>query len=681
MKFAFNAKPQQIQYRKHATIDLSANDNDTDAKQVDETVFQDNEPADVWGSNIPFDDDEFEEASSQQAENATNDEQVAQDVDADEVQGSDVNFDDAEVAKIRAYADEGDVPEVPGYRLTPRGLEAQKTKNDKTFWVHVCTPIRAIAFVRDEHSESWEMMGGATDFDGIEHYVSIPNASRGDSNALRDLLGPLGLTIHPSPFARFALAEYMTLVKPTRRIRKVKTVGWHKGCFVLPDKTYGATKNEQIVLEGVRSDHTFRSAGTLQQWQDNVAIYAVGNPRIGMAFCVAFAGPLLGLLDADSRGIHFFGNGSTGKTTILEVASSIWGGGSKSGNIQSWKTTVNALEAIARGRSDTASFFDELGQIQSDAFWEAIYMLGNGVGKARMSKNGDNRPTSAWKVRYITVGEISAREKLAQGRHPMTAGQMVRLIDIPADAGDGYGCFNNLHGFPDGAQFSNHLKSMAKKHYGVASDAYLQQLVANREAITLLIRDAVEQFTEEHSRGEPDGQVVRVITHFGILACAGELATSMGILPWEEGEATNAVIACMKVWLDNRGGVGSGEMLMAVKQVRDNLVRLGTKHFDLWTQGEGRDKGHVDRKSLDQWGYRTTLRDETHFLATPEGFQKLCGGFDKKATAKELIRLGMLLPDNSGKSSALFDVPGEAKRERYYDLVLRQSDGEVSDGE
>ena len=667
MKFAFKTKSQQIQFRKPAPVDISANDNDTDAQHTDdnltdEPVVQDNDPADVLGSNIDFDVIDFDD---HEGENA---------------QPSDIDFDDAEVAKIRAHMEQDDVPEVRGFRLTAEGLEKEMVnKKGETFWAPVCTPVCATALIRDYENESWAVQVKVIDADGVVHIASIPNAVRGDSNALRDLLGPLGLIVLPYPSTRLALAEYMSLVKPTRRIRKVKSIGWHNGYFVLPEKTYGATEIDQVVLDGMRNDHTYRSAGTLQEWKDNVAKYAVGNNRVAMGISVSFAGPVLGLISADSRGIHFHGNGSTGKTTILEVASSIWGGGSKKGNIQNWRTTANALEAIARGRSDTAGFFDELAQITADALYEAIYMLGNGTGRARMNRDGGNRPVTEWRLSYLSSGEITSERKLKEGRHPVMAGQLVRLVDIPADAGAGYGCFSNLHGFANGAQLSDHLKAMSKKYYGVAGDAFLEKLVADREAITPLIREAVDQFVEENAPDEADGQVLRVLEHFGILATAGELATSMEILPWEQGEATNAVLACFNAWLDNRGGVGSGEMLMAVKQVRENLTRYATKHFDLWVLGHGADKGHIEAKSLDRWGFRQEVDGETHFWASPAGFTALCKGYDAPATANELVKLGMLIPNKKGEKYPLKTIPG-IKRDRFYHLVLRETD-EVSDGE
>ena len=42
--------------------------------------------------------------------------------------------------------------------------------------------------------------------------------------------------------------------------------------------------------------------------------------------CAAFAGPLLPKLDIEAGGFHLVGCSSVGKTTLLDVAGSVWGG-------------------------------------------------------------------------------------------------------------------------------------------------------------------------------------------------------------------------------------------------------------------------------------------------------------------------------------------------------------------
>jgi putative DNA primase/helicase len=70
----------------------------------------------------------------------------------------------------------------------------------------------------------------------------------------------------------------------------------------------------------------------------------VGNSRLAFAVACAFAGPLLRPAGMESGGFHYRGDSSSGKTTALKVAASVYGG---AGYLQRWRTTDNALEAIA----------------------------------------------------------------------------------------------------------------------------------------------------------------------------------------------------------------------------------------------------------------------------------------------------------------------------------------------
>jgi hypothetical protein len=54
-----------------------------------------------------------------------------------------------------------------------------------------------------------------------------------------------------------------------------------------------------------------------------IAAVAIGNPVLAFALSAAFVGPLLKLCGAESGGIHFDGDSSTGKTTLLRAAASV----------------------------------------------------------------------------------------------------------------------------------------------------------------------------------------------------------------------------------------------------------------------------------------------------------------------------------------------------------------------
>ena len=83
----------------------------------------------------------------------------------------------------------------------------------------------------------------------------------------------------------------------------------------------------------------------------------MGNSRLVLAVSCAFAALLLHPAGAESGGLHFVGESSTGKTTALKVAASVFGAPDY---LQRWRATTNGLESLARLRSDTLLVLDEL---------------------------------------------------------------------------------------------------------------------------------------------------------------------------------------------------------------------------------------------------------------------------------------------------------------------------------
>ena len=106
-------------------------------------------------------------------------------------------------------------------------------------------------------------------------------------------------------------------------------------------------------------------------------------------------------------------------------------------------------------------------------------MLANGIGKARANRDGSARKKAEWRLVFLSSGEIGLADKIAEirGRH-RTAGQGVRLVDIQADAGQGFGLFEALHGFPSADAFATHLRSATATVYGTAGPAFIEALVS-----------------------------------------------------------------------------------------------------------------------------------------------------------------------------------------------------------
>lgn len=575
-------------------------------------------------------------------------------------------------------------PTVPeGFRLTEDGVEKFFPARDGDGeWHRMCSPVVIMAHCRDFSSTGWTLLVEVTDFAGNRHSVPIPRAMLGDGAALRDRLSHYGLQIRPTPAAKAALAEYLSMAKPTRMVRFVTRIGWHGRAFVLPDQTFGTDGDEEVLLEGGNAGHSFKVSGTLADWQEHVARYAVGNSRLILAICAAMVGPLLNLVQGESGGVHFYGPSAVGKSTLLIVSGSFWGGGGVRGFIQSWRTTDNAPEGKARAHCDTAMMLDEMGEVDARVLQASVYMLANSTGKARATRSGETRTAAEWRLFFASTGEIRAEAKMAEGGGRVMVGQQVRLLDCSAVPENGFGIFEELHGFASGAAMSKHLKEAATRYHGTASRAYLEQVVAASEVLPDLLRGCVHNFVDAHCPAGADGQVIRVAERFGLLAAAGELGAGMGILPWPEGEAMAGVSKIFKVWLTTRGGHQAGELLMAVQQVKEHLERHAAKHFDNWLRGVP-GGSYIEAKALDRWDFRAKVNGQSEFWASPSGFANLCAGYDSRAVAKELIRLGILKPGTDGKSSVLVTIPGEGKA-RYYHLVpggAVDEPAEAADGE
>jgi putative DNA primase/helicase len=190
---------------------------------------------------------------------------------------------------------------------------------------------------------------------------------------------------------------------------------------------------------------------------------------------------------------------------LLHVAGSAWGvGDDANGYVRSWRATANGLEGVALGHTDTLLCLDELSQLAAKDAGEAAYMLANGAGKSRSSRDGSARKPAKWRVLFLSSGEIGLADKVAEdGRGKrLAAGQQVRIVDVAADAGAGMGMFENLHGFESAEILARHLRSATQQHFGVAARQYIEAIVPDIDDLRNQIVSIMRGFlpTLERSR-------------------------------------------------------------------------------------------------------------------------------------------------------------------------------------
>ena len=291
----------------------------------------------------------------------------------------------------------------------------------------------------------------------------------------------------------------------------------------------------------------YEARGSLADWQRGIGALSIGHPLPVLAISAAFAGPLLDLAGQEGGGLNIFAGSSQGKTSIIQAAASVWGRGDSPGYV-AWRATANGLEGVAASASDTVLILDELGVVEARDAAAGIYGLANGSGKARAARDGSLREPKSWRVLILSTGEIPITTKLAEDRgRKARAGQLVRMLDIPADRGKGFGAFD--HGGPgnDAGALAKAFKQAAVSDYGTAGPEFVRRIIANgAEEVSGVIRDFINAFVETNVPLGSDGQINRAAQRLGLIAAAGEYAVKLGVVPWPEGEAKSAAAWALK---------------------------------------------------------------------------------------------------------------------------------------
>ncbi len=552
----------------------------------------------------------------------------------------------------------------------------------------ICSKLEVTAVTRDAKNEAWGRLLEFDDLDGVHHAWAMPmDLLRGDGAEYRGALLSMGLQISTMTKARNLLTQHIQTAMVEARARCVERTGWHDGSFVMPNKTIGNHQQERIIFQSAaNTQSTFKQKGKLSDWQEHIAKPCAGNSRLVFAISAAFASPLLEVTGMESGGVHFRGDSSTGKTTALRVASSVWGGVDY---LQRWRATDNGLESLAAQHSDCLLVLDELSQVDPKSAGEVAYMLANGSGKVRSIRTGAMRDTATWRLLFLSSGEAGLTEHMALAGRKPKAGQEIRLLDIPADAGKGFGIFDTLHDHIGGAAFSKALSEAVGKCYGVASVAFLTQLVDNLDKISGLVKKAQKQFTEKHLNGDAGGQANRAALRFALIAAAGEIATVWGITGWNNGEAITAADTCFKAWLTQRGGAGNAEERAMLAQVQRFFELHGESRFSDWERPASDTSQHAP-KTLNKAGYRKHFdakdadgqpiytgetysdgdekkaRDTEYFVYVETFRSEICQGYDYKVIQKLLDKHGALLRPSSGKNYTRNErLPAEGKQDIY----------------
>jgi len=371
-----------------------------------------------------------------------------------------------------------------------------------------------------------------------------------------------------------------------------------KWCFVLLNRfRYGSN---QFTFQTDCDNNLFQKKGCCYSWIKNIGVYAGGNSRLCLACCVAFSSIFYEFMKWDSKGFHLVGSSSSGKTTALKIALSIWG--EYESQLLTWQTSTTALENRAVEMNNTGLFLDELSQADPSKLKGVAYMLSQGKGNDRgRPDRAGNRERLTWKTNPLSTGEEDQEAIFKKINVDVKTGELLRFLNIEADTQAGFGIFDVLpdkyhkgsyEGLKDdqkASAYSDDLIKAINENYGVIGVAFIKRFVDeinNRgDSFKREIDSKIDQGMKDFlcTLQTASGQITRVAKDFVRMGVIGEYATEWGFTGWEAGGATNAARRCFENWLAKWGTLGSHEELTILESIKATIQKDKAQFSELTT--------------------------------------------------------------------------------------------------
>ena len=548
------------------------------------------------------------------------------------------------------------------FHITEDGLYfVDEDKNGISHKRFISSPVLVVAKTRDNSSNNWGVLLKWKDDNEIEHTQALSmELFQTDGADLRKALSYQGVMIAPDQRARNLFQCYLMSYQTGQYALCVDRVGWHDDVFVLPHEQIGQSNGDLIVYQANNAlDNRYQSKGTLSEWRSNVAQVVENHSLLVFSLCTAFAGQLLDPLNQQGGGFHIKGGSSKGKSTALNLASSVWGNPKKF--YRTWRATGNALENTAYMHNDSFLVLDEIGEIANPKeLGNVVYMLANGLGKGRMTKQITAKPMHQWNVIFLSSGEKSLKDIMTEQGQKTKLGQEIRLADIDIDQSE-YGVFDCIDFAEDGAKQAIELSKRMAGCYGVAGIAWLEYLTSNKAERVGEAMELLEQYRQALTANQSQGHIVRVANYFALVATAGELATKANITGWKTGTAFNAVQKVFNQWLGSFEQVGDYENREIVAHVKAFFEANESSRFEAITP----DPDHIERIN-NRVGYWKIESGEKIFYVLPEQFKnEVCKGYDSRKAARALLAYNLLEHD-TGKTSKTARIPSKKNVVKVY---------------
>lgn len=504
------------------------------------------------------------------------------------------------------------------YRLNRLGVSKQIIRDGEPQWIPICvTPLYVGKKTTNLESGT---VGSQLEF----HYDGTTKTMNVAQSQIASVQKITELSDHGLPVTCNNAGDIIDYLS-TQRHASLNTIPEQKTCrssgwinldsrthifvwgnkIISPDPSLDIEREQN--LEHAKVFAFMRPGGSHEKWCGAIRV-CLNYPIPTFSLGLAFASPLLELVNAINFSFSVWGHSTGGKTTALKVALSVFGLPTKDGLLLTWMATLVGIEGRATIFNGLVMPLDDNSQTSTDnIFKDVTYMLANGVSKQRGGRSGDAKPTHTYKLISFGTGE-----RPTTGSNSFM-GQNVRVIETSALP------FGEQT--PETGKIVQELNDILDKNYGHAGERYLKEVVAIANDPVRLeeLRQDYQKYREELAKEIEDQYLLRTVGNFAVVKLGLKLAA--GIFPELQIQDKNIDAAISTVFENQKSALNakSNVDVRAVRYVWNRILSEPQRFKD-------------DEREM--WGREVKRRDNG-----------ACGFGVLPAKLEEILREGKFSPN------------------------------------
>jgi hypothetical protein len=359
----------------------------------------------------------------------------------------------------------------------------------------------------------------------------VPGGVLQDTKTFARLLSDRGIYVMPRlmpEFIEYIIKYTRTIQTATPVVTSYSSYGWKDTINITPKfalydtiiTAEGARQYKNTSANLRRYGSNAVAHGDLEKWKEAFNVYVDVSGMEGhiVNLMLAFGAPLLHFLDQFGVMYNLYGPGGEGKSSSLELATSVWG--KPNASHLTVTDTYNSMYVKLGMMNNLPVSFDEITNITPENLSDFVYNLTTGRPKDALTRDRELKEHNLhWQTFVLATSNNSLYGKLKT----LSAGNNAhgyRILEFPSP-------------LPSEAVNKKMIgiKETIKENYGIAGQVFMKYVVKNYAEVMMKTRNAMRNLYDSTQSQERFWFATQAVIQVG-----GYIAKELGLHDYEPGK-------------------------------------------------------------------------------------------------------------------------------------------------